>query len=162
MALDPAAARRGRGGYLTGRHGPCPVCRAGRDRFRFDDKEGRGTWICNQCGAGNGIDLLMNMHDWTFKEAAERVHALVGSAETVMPKPEITEQERLKALREMWLGSKPVTAGDMVARYLAGPGDRARELAPVLAVLPAVPGEYAQELAGPAPAPGADRPHCWA
>ena len=109
-------------GYLTERHGPCPVCRAGRDRFRFDDKQGRGTWICNQCGAGNGIDLVMKVNGWTFKEAAESVHALVGSAETVMPKPEITEQERVTALRQLWSGSTPVSAGDTVARYLAGRG----------------------------------------
>ena len=27
---------------LTNRHGPCPIC-GGKDRFRFDDKGGRGT-----------------------------------------------------------------------------------------------------------------------
>ncbi|MFQ2854932.1 primase-helicase zinc-binding domain-containing protein [Aeromonas caviae] len=26
-------------------HGACPLCMAGKDRFRFDDKEGRGTWV---------------------------------------------------------------------------------------------------------------------
>ncbi|EGO0679184.1 hypothetical protein ITK59_004563, partial [Salmonella enterica] len=36
-----------------GQHGPCPVC-GGKDRFRFDDKNGRGTWFCNQCGHGDG------------------------------------------------------------------------------------------------------------
>ncbi|NYY79755.1 hypothetical protein DMH17_06695 [Raoultella planticola] len=30
----------------------------GADRFRFDDKEGRGTWFCNQCGAGDGLKLV--------------------------------------------------------------------------------------------------------
>jgi autotransporter-associated beta strand protein len=29
---------------LSGRHVPCPFC-GGRDRFRFDDKNGAGTWI---------------------------------------------------------------------------------------------------------------------
>ena len=29
-------------------HGPCPTC-GGKDRFRFDDRDGRGTWFCNQC-----------------------------------------------------------------------------------------------------------------
>ncbi|WP_296818027.1 primase-helicase zinc-binding domain-containing protein [Thiobacillus sp.] len=28
---------------LSGRHTACPVC-GGKDRFRFDDKEGRGTF----------------------------------------------------------------------------------------------------------------------
>ena len=41
---------------LNRRHGPCPMC-GGTDRFRFDDKEARGTWICGQCGAGDGVML---------------------------------------------------------------------------------------------------------
>ena len=28
--------------FLTNRHGPCPLC-GGRDRFRFDDRNGDGT-----------------------------------------------------------------------------------------------------------------------
>nr|WP_172960882.1 DUF927 domain-containing protein [Phytobacter sp. SCO41] len=39
------------------RHGACPKC-GGTDRFRLDDKEGRGTWFCNQCGNGDGLDLI--------------------------------------------------------------------------------------------------------
>lgn len=42
---------------LKNRHQPCPVC-GGKDRFRFDDQEGRGTWFCNQCGAGDGLALV--------------------------------------------------------------------------------------------------------
>jgi len=40
-------------------HGPCPAC-GGKDRFRFDDKDGRGTWICSQCDphAGDGFQLI--------------------------------------------------------------------------------------------------------
>ncbi|MEK9606509.1 MAG: primase-helicase zinc-binding domain-containing protein, partial [Gammaproteobacteria bacterium] len=34
-------------------HGPCPGCK-GKDRFRFDNKGGDGTFICSQ---GNG-DIL--------------------------------------------------------------------------------------------------------
>lgn len=33
----------------AGHHGACPAC-GGKDRFRLDDKAGRGTWFCNQCG----------------------------------------------------------------------------------------------------------------
>lgn len=42
---------------IKNRHQSCPVC-GGSDRFRFDDKEGRGTWFCNQCGAGDGLKLV--------------------------------------------------------------------------------------------------------
>lgn len=39
-------------------HGPCPVC-GGKDRFRFDDKDGRGTWFCGQCDPQSGGGLLL-------------------------------------------------------------------------------------------------------
>lgn len=61
---------------LTGRHGPCPGC-GGRDRFRFDDREGEGTFICSQGGggnlAGNGIALLNHALGWDFKRACEEI-----------------------------------------------------------------------------------------
>ena len=41
----------------NGRHCPCPVC-GGKDRFRFDNKDGRGTYICNQCCSGDGLELI--------------------------------------------------------------------------------------------------------
>lgn len=61
---------------LTGRHGPCPGC-GGRDRFRFDDRDGEGTFICSQGGggnlAGNGIALLNHALGWDFKRACEEI-----------------------------------------------------------------------------------------
>ncbi|WP_429182496.1 DUF927 domain-containing protein [Aeromonas rivipollensis] len=60
-----------------GKHGPCPVC-GGRDRFRLDDKGGRGTWICNQCGSGDGLDLVCRVTGKLPKEAAELLAPLVG------------------------------------------------------------------------------------
>lgn len=42
------------------KHGPCPCC-GGKDRFRFDDKDGRVTWFCNQCGNGDGLDLVVKV-----------------------------------------------------------------------------------------------------
>ena len=34
-------------------HGACPICMAGKDRFRFIDRDGRGTWVCSQCPSDN-------------------------------------------------------------------------------------------------------------
>ncbi len=49
---------------MTNRHGPCPGC-GGKDRFRFDDQEGDGTWLCGRGGeapiAGDGFDLLVHI-----------------------------------------------------------------------------------------------------
>lgn len=66
---------------LRNRHQPCPMC-GGKDRFRFDDKDGRGTYYCNQCGAGDGFDLAMKYHGWDFKRCADEVRQVLGNQPT--------------------------------------------------------------------------------
>jgi putative DNA primase/helicase len=44
--------------FLSGKNGPCAIC-GGRDRWRFDNEHGDGTWICAHRGAGHGIKLAM-------------------------------------------------------------------------------------------------------
>ena len=66
------------------RHQACPVC-GGSDRFRFDDKEGRGTWFCNQCGAGDGLNLVEKAFGVSASEAARKVDAVTGSLSPVAP-----------------------------------------------------------------------------
>ena len=56
----------------NGKHCPCPVC-GGKDRFRFDNKNGRGTYICNQCGSGDGLELIKNYCQCDAKEASSKV-----------------------------------------------------------------------------------------
>ncbi|HDB9658522.1 TPA: hypothetical protein O7M72_000688 [Escherichia coli] len=63
---------------LKNRHQPCPVC-GGSDRFRFDDREGRGTWYCNQCGAGDGLKLVEKVFGVSPSDAAAKVAAVTGS-----------------------------------------------------------------------------------
>ncbi|EHU9077667.1 DUF927 domain-containing protein [Escherichia coli] len=65
----------------NGKHGPCPLC-GGHDRFRFDDKEGRGTWICNQCGAGDGLSLISKAHGSAIKDAAKLIASLLPDQST--------------------------------------------------------------------------------
>ncbi|EDW0654920.1 DNA primase [Salmonella enterica subsp. enterica serovar Weslaco] len=69
---------------IKNRHQPCPVC-GGSDRFRFDDKEGRGTWYCNQCGAGDGLKLVEKVFGVTASEAAQKVNAVTGNLPLVAP-----------------------------------------------------------------------------
>jgi putative DNA primase/helicase len=61
------------------KHGPCPAC-GGVDRFRFDDKNGDGCYICSQCDAGDGFSLLMKCFHWTFPQALEAVAAYLGAS----------------------------------------------------------------------------------
>ena len=69
---------------LSNRHQPCPAC-GGRDRYRFDDRDGNGSWFCNQCGGkdhlgggGTGMDLLMRVRRWSFSQACEEVKRYLG------------------------------------------------------------------------------------
>lgn len=91
-----------------GKHGPCPAC-GGRDRFRLDDKTGRGTWICNQCGTGDGLDLVGKVTGKSAKEAAELVAPLVGlSAGGLDPaeRERIHQQQHAKAEQERKRGEQ--------------------------------------------------------
>ncbi|WP_105574282.1 primase-helicase zinc-binding domain-containing protein [Cronobacter sakazakii] len=69
---------------IKNRHQACPVC-GGSDRFRFDDKEGRGTWFCNQCGAGDGLKLVEKVFSVSASEAAGKVDAVTGNLPPVAP-----------------------------------------------------------------------------
>lgn len=107
--------------FLSGKHCPCPIC-GGKDRFRFDDKEGRGTWICSVCGAGDGFKLLFELKGWPFKEAAREVDQVVGSANYQKPRVGLSEDDRKRNLRELWKASQPVQKGDPVDVYLTARG----------------------------------------
>lgn len=70
-------------------HGPCPIC-GGKDRFRCDDKQGKGTWICNQCNAGDGFALIEKSRSMNYSSVLQEVGAVLGlSAET-----KVTEEDR--------------------------------------------------------------------
>lgn len=57
-------------------HAPCPAC-GGKDRFRFDDR-GRGSFFCNQCGAGDGLDLIQKVNQCGTTEAARMAADVLG------------------------------------------------------------------------------------
>jgi putative DNA primase/helicase len=103
--------------FLTGKHGPCPLC-GGKDRWRWDDRERRGTWICTKCGAGDGIALVMKRNGWEFREAAKQIEAIIGSVTADLPKRERSDRDKRDAMNRLWLMSKIVEASDPVGRYL--------------------------------------------
>ncbi|EDD1605780.1 DNA primase [Salmonella enterica] len=84
---------------IKNRHQSCPVC-GGSDRFRFDDKEGRGTWFCNQCGAGDGLKLVEKVFGVTPSEAAGKVNAVTGNLSPVAPEVIATAEAETVADRK--------------------------------------------------------------
>jgi putative DNA primase/helicase len=107
---------------LNGKHGPCPMC-GGRDRFRFDDKDGRGTFYCSHCGAGDGVSLVMAIKNIDFKSAAQEIEALAGVAMCSAHRPTIEDDSRkMERLRRIWSEASALAEGDEASRYLAGRG----------------------------------------
>ena len=105
--------------FLQNKHGPCPIC-GGKDRYRFDDKNGRGTFYC-RCGPGDGFDLLMRLNKWTFPETASRVEDfLKGAEQNIGTQRFKTKQNPAQAINKILSESRPVTKGDQVNQYLNG------------------------------------------
>lgn len=104
--------------HLTGKHGKCPICNEGKDRFRFDDKDGKGTFYCSHCGAGTGIDMLMKIYGWSFKEACIEVDSVISSVVATEAKAEKTKEEKVLAIKKILSHCVPVKKGDPVWLYL--------------------------------------------
>lgn len=56
--------------------GECPIC-GRKGKFRIDNKDDRGTWICT-CGSGNGIQLLEHVTGKSFKTLADELDGILG------------------------------------------------------------------------------------
>lgn len=107
----------GENGKPTG----CPVCGPGRNnhRFKMDDLDGSGSWICT-CGSGNGWELLKKVLNIDFKEAIRVVEGVIGKT---VKKPIVGSlQYRPELLRQLYKDSKPLTGNCMGSRYLKNRG----------------------------------------
>ena len=139
--------------FLTNKPGPCPLC-GGKDRYRFDDREGDGTYFCNQCGPGPGILLLRKLKDWDHKTACDEIDKIVGreTAPRSSRPPAATDEAKDKAKRYSRLKRALGEATDqrVVAAFL-----RKRRLtdgSPALRGHPALPYYEGGELVGRFPA----------
>lgn len=132
------------GKFLTGRHSPCPLC-DGTDRYRWDDKDGSGSYLCNQCGAGYGMDLLMKFKGWDFRTAAHEVDQVVGKAVQIASKPPFDEAKRVDLLNKLWRGARPIEVDDMAHKYLAGRVSLPPAMPSILRFTEAAPVPYSKE-----------------
>jgi putative DNA primase/helicase len=110
--------------FLTNKHGPCPLC-GGKDRYRFDDKDGSGSYYCHQCGAGVGVILLRKLHGWDFKTACDEIDRIIGTeaAPVAPPAPQKPNERRAEAIRR---ASAQAVDPSVVDAYLDRRGIRAR------------------------------------
>ena len=107
---------------LTGKHTACPLC-GGEDRFRWDNQDQRGTYICGQCGAGTGMKLAIEFTGKPFAVVAAQIDQIVGNVKPDAPqRPAMTADDARAALRALWSDTAPVQVGDLAHRYLEARG----------------------------------------
>lgn len=99
--------------FLRNRHGPCPAC-GGRDRYRWDNKEGKGTFFCTNCGAGDGFKLLMCVKGYSFTEACRDVERVVGTVNRIAIPIARSDKECRNAMQKRWRSCGPL-AGSALA-----------------------------------------------
>lgn len=124
---------------LTGKLVSCPCC-GGKDRFRFDDKGGSGSWFCNRCPrrSGYGIHLPQQVFGWSYVETCEAIEAvLVGAGHDGKrvshsgPVETSTDVDKSAAIRRaldagkiIWQSASRINATNATGRYLASRGLR--------------------------------------
>ncbi len=125
--------------FLVNKHGPCPLC-GGKDRFRFDDRDGSGSYYCNQCGPGPGLMLLRKLRGWDHATACGEVDRIIGNStpEPVAALGKSSREARRAAIERVLANA---TRPAVVEAYLAHRGLAVRS--PVLRGHPAL--AYYQE-----------------
>ncbi len=108
--------------FLTGKHGPCPFC-GGEDRYRWDDKDGSGSFICASCGAGDGITLVMRKTGLEFKAVAEKIKTMIPDLPpSALKRAAPNAAELRQRMVKEWKNAVPCAYGDAVSMYLEGRG----------------------------------------
>ena len=102
---------------MTLKHGPCPFC-GGTDRYRFCDYQGLGTWICNQCGKGDGFHLVVRLTGIPFGTLSIKIRDMLGAGRG----PHVglrNEADDFRAkIRSIWAETIHPKRGSPVGLYL--------------------------------------------
>ena len=110
--------------YLDGQHHPCPVC-GGTDRFRFDDKDGEGSWFCGQHmpkRAGYGLQLVEEIFKTDAAGAFRMINNVIGKCGTNNYAVSGPKKDPKIQLNRLWQRSLRLTGNDPISRYLHGRG----------------------------------------
>lgn len=123
--------------FLSPRHGPCPFC-GGKDRFRWDNTDGSGSFYCSACGAGDGIEFVMRIKRVGFPEAARMIEDVVGTTRFEKPKAKLSSNLRRKRLNDLWAQGKLTVRTDPVGLYLRRRGVGLEVYPPVMRTVPSL------------------------
>lgn len=100
------------------KHHPCPVTGQGDNRFRFSNKNGKGSYFC-ACnnGKGDGFELLKCKFGWDYATAAREVEKVIEDCVS----DEAEEGDTEAALRDLKMIQKKAAEApnrDHVTMYL--------------------------------------------
>lgn len=101
---------------LNKRNQACPSC-GGKDRFRYTNHNDGGGYICNQCGAGSGLDLLCLVNGWDISYAKDEVARIVDLA-PYTPTRRMKHWQRAEMLNELWRTAHTIRPSDPAALFL--------------------------------------------
>ncbi|CAG2159714.1 DUF7146 domain-containing protein [Cupriavidus numazuensis] len=118
--------------FWRGRPGPCPICGDGHDRFTYDNKRGRGDWVCRKCNAGSpkagdGIELVCRSTGMSY---VELLNCLTGKSSmptalhAAVPirqpgtKP-LDTSAKMRRIEKQWAAASSLSHGDAATQYLA-------------------------------------------
>ncbi|WP_316157473.1 primase-helicase zinc-binding domain-containing protein [Cupriavidus sp. BIC8F] len=118
--------------FWRGRPGPCPLC-GGHDRFTYDNKRGRGDWVCRKCNAGNpkagdGLELVRcytGMPYWQLQRELNGEPAVPVDPRPYRPVPARhcrpdDSAAKMRRIVKQWNSAAELVHGDHAMRYLAG------------------------------------------
>lgn len=95
--------------FLENVHGPCPGCN-GKDRFRFDDTDGNGTFLCSQGGggilSGDGFELLAHVKGWEWKRCLAEVAEFLSVAASPSTAPSAPAPPKVKPVKPSFKNEK--------------------------------------------------------
>jgi len=107
---------------LDGKHHPCPMC-GGTDRFRFTDKNQDGVWICNQCGSGNGVELVIRLTGREFRDVVKEIEAAAGHVQPEYQRATGPKKfDNTDMVQRTWNDAQRLASGDPVTQYLRSRG----------------------------------------
>lgn len=129
-------------------HTHCPLC--DKKKFRFDDKDGLGTWICNNCGAGYGYKLLKLYTKSPDFEILEKIDRILGHKPVYTMQPADHDQWERKH-RLVQFGKSLRECGTITASYLRNRGVDLQQLS-FIREHPAAPYYHDGQLVGHYPA----------
>lgn len=118
---------------LNGKGAPCPIC-GGNDRFTYDNKRGRGDWVCRKCNngdrkAGDGFELICKSTGITFRELMSKLEGgTLADARAQARRTPVASAPRASRkvdpkwaqnrLDSMWERANRIGDDGLVSRYL--------------------------------------------